>query len=195
VNVEAKEKAKYERVWNEIPEYGNMSPAAEMMPCILSVLTKHDIHSILDAGSGSGKALEMLIDAGYTAKGIDITLDGLYAESLREHCIEASLWDIPLTDPFDVVMSIDVLEHIPPQMIDKTISELSRLCKKFAIFQVALFKDGFGKRINDTLHLSLFSADEWQAFIKKHFDDVKILEKLPGYVVFFCGKHQETVAR
>ena len=130
----------------------------------------------------------MLIDKGYKVIGVDITLYGLFNESLKDHCIDATLWDIPLNDPFDAVLSIDVLEHIPTRMINETISELSRLCKKFALFQIALFKDVFCKRINDTLHLSLFSIDEWCSLLKRRFRDVRILERLPGRVTFFCSK-------
>jgi SAM-dependent methyltransferase len=193
INIEQKEKEKYQRVWNEIPEYGNYSPAVNFMNSILEILKIYDVHSVLDAGCGSGKAMQMLVDKGYTVKGVDITLDGLIEKSIKECCIEAALWNIPLNDPFDAVLSIDVLEHIPTQMIDETISELSRLCKNFALFQIALFKDGFGKRINDTLHLSLFSIDEWSSLLKRHFRDVRRLERLPGRVTFFCSKDREIV--
>ena len=178
IAIKQKEKEKYQRVWNEIEEYGNYSPAVNYMHIILDILKKCGVRSVLDAGCGSGRATQMLIDKGYKVMGVDITLDGLVDKSMKEHCIEAALWDIPLHDPFDAVLSIDVLEHIPTQMINKTVSELSRLCKKFALFQIALFKDGFGKRINDTLHLSLLSIN----------GEVRIVERLPGRVTFFCSK-------
>lgn len=185
------EKTKYQRVWEEIPEYGNNPPAVALMPMLLRIFESNNIKTVLDAGCGCGKGLKMLLDKGYESKGIDITLDGLSDESLKEYCLESHLWDISFKKPFDAVISIDVMEHIPTPMIFMTLAELSRLCKKFAIFQIALFKDGFGKRINDTLHLSLLTVGEWDKTLNEHFDYVRIVEQSTGYVIFFCSNKED----
>lgn len=190
MTIESTERIKYQRVWNEIPKYGNMSPAEKMLPCIMTVLDTYKVKTVLDAGCGSGKALKRLLDAGYDVTGIDITLNGLYDGSLRDHCIESVLWDVPLVKPFDMVISFDVLEHIPPEKVDKVLSELSRLSNR-AIFQIALFKDHFGKCVNETLHLSLFTATEWLLKIKRHFDSVMVLEINSSNVSFICHNNRD----
>ena len=180
------ETLKYKRVWNEIPGYGNYSPADVVIGPMLGLLAKHNVKTVLDAGCGSGKALKKLLDAGYDAKGVDITLDGLIDKSLVKNCVATTLWDIPLKEGYDAVICIDIMEHIPTTKVRDVLRELSRLCKGFAIFQIALQPDGYGKAIDDVLHLSLFKPEDWTARLNRHFNSVKMFECTPQYVSFAC---------
>jgi SAM-dependent methyltransferase len=157
---------------------------------IKEVLAKHKVKTILDAGFGGGKALKHLSECGYDVIGVDITLDGLIDKSFKDKCLETPLWDVPIDDPLDATICIDVMEHIPPEKVDDTLSELSRLCSGIAILHIALFKHNIGKKDIDKLHLSVFDSITWLDIIKPHFKEVDMrldFEKVSGgHVTFIC---------
>ena len=89
---------------------------------ILAAIKCNDVlpgSRILDAGCGWGVTLESLEQAGYAAAGMDIsrqTLEMLEAGKQDRQLIEADLTQ-PLsrsliTQPFDAVLALDVLEHL-----------------------------------------------------------------------------------
>ena len=89
---------------------------------ILSVLQRNDVlppSRILDAGCGWGVTLASLEQAGYTAAGMDISrqaLEMLEAGKQDRQLIEADLTQVLppslVTQPFDAVLALDVLEHL-----------------------------------------------------------------------------------
>lgn len=72
---------------------------------------------MLDIGCGSGQTMAWFrgLHAGWKTAGIDISLDGLRAASASgEHVLEASALDLPIpSHSMDVVISFDVLQHLP----------------------------------------------------------------------------------
>jgi 2-polyprenyl-3-methyl-5-hydroxy-6-metoxy-1,4-benzoquinol methylase len=76
-----------------------------------------DVHSILDVGCGSGENLAALAETGrYELSGVDISHEGI--ELARKRVPSAHLLSVlnveeePLPERFDLVMSIQVVEHI-----------------------------------------------------------------------------------
>jgi 2-polyprenyl-3-methyl-5-hydroxy-6-metoxy-1,4-benzoquinol methylase len=76
-----------------------------------------DVHSILDVGCGSGENLAALAETGrYELSGVDISPEGI--ELARKRVPSAHLLSVlnveeePLPELFDLVMSIQVVEHI-----------------------------------------------------------------------------------
>jgi 2-polyprenyl-3-methyl-5-hydroxy-6-metoxy-1,4-benzoquinol methylase len=76
-----------------------------------------DVHSILDVGCGSGENLAALAETGrYELSGVDISPEGI--ELARKRVPSAHLLSVlnveeePLPERFDLVMSIQVVEHI-----------------------------------------------------------------------------------
>jgi 2-polyprenyl-3-methyl-5-hydroxy-6-metoxy-1,4-benzoquinol methylase len=185
-----KEQEKYETVWTEIPAYGNYSPAMQIVGKAIDLCKEMKAKTLLDAGCGVGRATAAFIDAGLTAVGVDITLkavDHEIHEKYMGNFIQSSLWELPVDwPPFDCVFCVDVMEHIPPERICMTLANLRRVLRGFALFNIALFKDGFGKSIGTPLHLSLFPVNEWEEMLKEHFPDTKRLEESVSYVTFIC---------
>lgn len=186
-----REQTKYKRVWNEIPEYGNYSPGLEAISVSLEICKGAKIKTVLDAGCGSAKATKKFADEGYDVVGVDLTLDGVapeLKEALANKLHEGCLWDLEFTEPFDMIYCVDVLEHIPPNKVYAVLSELARLCNKYAYFKIAKFKDGYGSRIGEPLHLSLFNTKKWETMLSKHFTYVVPISDTNGYVEFLCEK-------
>ncbi len=192
-NIAMLEKTKYETVWTEIPEYGEYSPAMRVVDSAMALCKERNARTLLDAGCGVGRATAAFVDAGFEAVGVDITLKGV-GQEIREayagRFFECTLWDMPKEwAAFDFIFCVDVMEHIHPTMVGATLSELSRLCGGAAYFNIALFPDGFGARIGEALHLSLFSADEWEEKLSGYFGSVERLEESGGSVSFLCEEH------
>ncbi|HSS94873.1 MAG TPA: methyltransferase domain-containing protein, partial [Candidatus Dormibacteraeota bacterium] len=76
-----------------------------------------DVHSVLDVGCGSGENLAALAASGrYKVSGVDISEEGI--ELARKHVPSAHMMSVlnveerALQERFDLVMSIQVVEHI-----------------------------------------------------------------------------------
>ena len=52
-------------------------------------------------------------------------------------------------DSFDLVLALDLMEHIYIDDVDQVISEIFRVCKKYAFFEIATVGGGSGAGIHD----------------------------------------------
>jgi len=128
---------------------------------------------ILDIGCGDGMFVELAIQMGLNIKGMDITLEGLkqhkpiikinqpipnFAPKI-ENYYEVPIWETPFKDnEFDFVLSSDVLEHIPPNLVDKSIQEIIRITKSKMFHCIATFKDN---RMKYEFHLTVQPIEWW----------------------------------
>jgi cyclopropane fatty-acyl-phospholipid synthase-like methyltransferase len=83
-------------------------------------LEKYNPHSIIDYGCGSGGVVKYLSERYNTVEGYDPCVE------------EFSTWP---TKKYDVLVSMDVLEHIEPKFLDSNLKELGKL------FNVAAYLD------------------------------------------------------
>lgn len=79
-SVLAKERALYQKVYSDIPEYNSCSPCAALLPTVIDIANQHGVKSILDAGCGRGQSVHALDIGGFNVRGIDLTLN----DSLKE---------------------------------------------------------------------------------------------------------------
>jgi len=94
------------------------------------IIKKHKDTKILDFGCGSGLFVEELGQVGYDAHGIDISSEAIKFGQLRGirnlGVIEAHKIDFP-DNTFDVVMTLDVLEHLEDE--EWALKEMERVLK------------------------------------------------------------------
>jgi SAM-dependent methyltransferase len=187
-NFTIEEKNKYKKMW-AVKNYSNYSPGEVMVDQALMLCTDFKMKTILDAGCGTGRATSLFNALGLDATGVDITLSHIspavkakIGDKLHEEC----LWELSFTEPFDLIYCIDVLEHIPPKRLYKTISKLASLCKVCAYFKIALYQDGYGKQIGETLHLSLYKTDQWIQMLAPHFGDINVISDDGGNLTLVC---------
>jgi hypothetical protein len=83
--------------------------------------------TVLDAGCAIGLLVESLRTRGVDASGIDLSsyAIGQVHESVREYCRHGSIVD-ELPQRYDLIVSIEVLEHIPPREAEAAIANLCR---------------------------------------------------------------------
>ncbi len=190
-NLSQKEISKYDHVYLNHPEYGQVNADYPRFVVTLNYLMSiHGVKTILDAGVGKG-GFYSLVKNGYDVYGIEpskVAIEKFHKDDnrIKKICIQ----DIPShfsEELFDVVVCLDVLEHIPPDDIDLTLSSLAFCGKKYLIFSIANHQsvwDGL------PLHVSIFSFEEWEEKLKKYFN---VLYQTPicGYnaVVYLLEKH------
>lgn len=133
---------------------------------VAGIALVEDCHSILDYGCGKG-TLGRVLNQTFAPQHDD----GLsLAFEVREYDPAVRGKDTPPVEQADLVVALDVLEHIEPACFDDVLSDLDRLTGRL-LFVVAVTKPS--KRImsdgRDT-HLSLHDAAWWEnEFTKRGF--------------------------
>ena len=98
-----------------------------------------DVERILDIGSGPGY-VNRNIPPDYSVLAMDIDEDILRG-NVRQTCV-GDIMDIPLADrSVDMVMACDMLEHLTEPVLQKGLSELTRVSRKYLYLQVPFQED------------------------------------------------------
>ena len=168
-----REQDKYRRMW-AVEGYRKCSPGENVLDNFTS-FTRSGV-SIGDFGVGCGRAAQALKDKGFHVVGVDITCECL-DPGIDIDFIEASLWDLPEDLNVDIGLCTDVMEHIPPEKVMDVFNNIFMCCEIGCYFQIATFKDGFGSRIGETLHLTVQPWVWWQERLEKVWPQVIVLEK------------------
>jgi hypothetical protein len=88
--------------------------------------------TVLDAGCAMGFLVECLHERGIKAWGIDISEYAIQNvhESIRSYCRVGSISD-PLPQKYDLIVSIEVLEHMQPVEADQAVANLCQYTDDF----------------------------------------------------------------
>ncbi len=165
------EKAKYEQMWR-CDDYRRFSPGLHALEKLqlADEFRKLGVRSILDAGCGSGKFMQHILERHgheFTIRGFDIAgncLDPWFAGREAELLTTGCLWDDrALPAPNDAVVCTDVMEHIPTEHVPAVLRNL-RVAADHAVFLgIALFPDSFGPRVlGAPLHLTVKPVEWWR---------------------------------
>lgn len=118
----------------------------EITKNINSFLTKNKLKTILEAGSGSGKAT-LLLDSKFKKTLLDISPNALkYAlilskkfKTKKPSIIEASVFSMPFKKfNFDLVWNIGVIEHYSDKDIKEIFNEMVRVCTKDGVVAIGI---------------------------------------------------------
>ena len=105
---------------------------------LLEVLPR-DAEFVLDIGCGPGY-MEKVLPADVSVLAMDIDAEAL-KEVDRQNCV-GDITAIPLKDgAVDMVMACDVLEHLADDALQKAVSELERVSRKYIYLQVPFQED------------------------------------------------------
>lgn len=89
-------------------------------------------HTVLDAGCAMGFLVEALRDRGVEAYGIDVSEYAIsqVREDIKPYCRQGSVTD-PLPDRYDLIVSIEVLEHLPTEDAIRAVANLCSATSDF----------------------------------------------------------------
>lgn len=128
--------ANYKDLYYEQPElWGKALTEAERerISVTLSFIPK-SVKTILDVGCGDGRITNELVKY-YDVFAIDRSREAIkYVNSKKSL---ASADQMPFKDHlFDLVLSSEVIEHLPGKILNKTIEEIQRVSKEYIIISV-----------------------------------------------------------
>lgn len=111
--------------------------------------------ALLDAGCGTGGFLAWAASSGRLTRlcGIDLSVEAV--EVARESVPEAELHAAPLDripfgdEEFDLVVSLDVLQHVPEGVLDASLKELRRVLRPGGALLVRTNGDRRARRVRD----------------------------------------------
>jgi SAM-dependent methyltransferase len=131
-------------VVDEVIDYGKLQAEETPMANRLAIWIKSELDpsNVLDIGCGPGHFVESLLSKGLVAKGIDQD-DRVIGKSYLE---QKSLFDN--TDTADVVLCLEVAEHIDDSRADDIVKTVSDATKKYLIWTAAQPGQGGEGHIN-----------------------------------------------
>ncbi len=175
------ERAKYEQVWS-MPDYHKIRPGVTHIPMFASIANPQPGESVIDLGCGSGAAGEMLAEE----FGLSATyLDFVHVGGVGEPFIEQCLW-MPLPSrnpPWKYGYCCDVMEHIPPEYVMLVVRNIMDACES-VFFSISFQPDNFGKRLGETLHLTIMPYVWWRDRLAEFGELVEARDML-GEGVFY----------
>lgn len=115
--------------------------------------------SVLDAGCAMGFLVEALRGRGIEARGVDVSEYAISQvhESVSEFCEVASLAD-PLPSRYDLIVCIEVLEHIPAA---ETSAVIANLCAATDRILLSTTPDDYG----EATHHNVQAPEAWSALL------------------------------
>lgn len=131
--------------------------------------------SVLDAGCAMGFLVEALRERGVEAWGVDVSEFAISQvdESVREFCSVASLAE-PLRRRYDLIVSVEVLEHIPPA---ETGAAIATLCAATDRLLLSTTPDDF----SEATHLNVQPPEAWSAALARE-GFIREVERDASYV-------------
>lgn len=171
-DIAATERLKYQRMY-ETDQYRNNRETVRLAKEFIRRAGIKAGASVLDVGCGSGYATQFFHSRGLRVVSADIAPNAILPEmaALTEfHCLPA--WDLP-ADRIQVEygFSTDMMEHIPEERVDDTLAAIRACVTRDAYFNVSLRKDGMGRLINDTLHMTVRPLQWWLDAFARHWGD------------------------
>jgi len=108
---------------------------AEKTAIILGIIPE-ECATIIDVGCGDG-AITNVLSERYEVVGIDISREGLKYLSAGVAPVHCSADKLPFRDKCaDLVLSSELLEHLPEEMFLRAIAEIKRVSKKYILVTV-----------------------------------------------------------
>jgi ubiquinone/menaquinone biosynthesis C-methylase UbiE len=171
----------YKKIYDECHQNGYTEEGdAGAYAHLIDHLNKAKIsyNTILDVGCSIGNGVKMFNEMGKDTTGLDVSEVAVNIAKKRNlKTICGSATKIPFeNNSFDLLSSTDVLEHLLPEDIDKSINELIRVSKKYIALKLSTMAETSDiwvkflktKGINiPNLHLSILENEKWKELFNK----------------------------
>lgn len=175
-----KEIEKYRMLWDLPQGYGNNYSDPRMIE-IVNTMTNamglHTFNSVLDVGGGDGRLKSFFPNHEYTS--MDIAPNS-GADIIGNIADDELMHDVRNRNQFDWVISIDVMEHLPTDHVEPALSNIRTVATDGAAFMICTRPDRGGKKIGQTLHMTVREPVWWVGMMAQHWQDVQLLRVVKG---------------
>jgi len=190
----SEEKKKYIRCW-DVDDYRKFSPGEKLVDLFLETAKPEDGDTVVDWGCGTGRAAKLLHDAGMDVTAVDFAYNCLDSDVKAElgedfRFIERDITE-PVSMPSKYGFCTDVMEHIPPEDVDKVLRNILNN-SQHVFFQISTQKDHFGAHPEiarngerEHLHLTVWNYSTWLKKFVEHGVIVNHSNDLGGAVIFY----------
>ena len=150
----------YREIHENNPEFGSRYNAGGLTSKIdkaITSLSKYNINSLLDYGTGKGALVNHLRN----------TLDDKYSIDGYDPAVEA--WNKKPEKRYNIVTCIDVLEHLEPSSIDIVLNEIKQLAEGFCFLLIDLQPAVKYLQNGRNAHTLLAPYDWWAGKLSNYF--------------------------
>lgn len=170
------ERVKYERCWAD-PRYREYSPGEAMLPLFRRMVRRRE-GKLLDLGCGTRRAGQALHKLGFEVQLADL-VPGCLDPGVRLPFRKLNVWGQWPTYDYDWVYCCDVMEHLPPEKVDRSLGNIARHTRQ-AFFSIHFGPDVFG---DGHLHLTVRPFTWWRDKLAE-YGEVTDARDLIGMGVF-----------
>ena len=156
---------------------------------LLSIIKGRKFNRIVDIGCGTGRWMEFLQPYGKELIGLDISRNRLKKVKVGK-TILTNCENIPINShSVDLVLSIEVLQHVRPEGISNAVSEIKRLIAKNGVGIIVVKNKNKPFRVKPPNPINFFSAKE----LRNLFSDHKL--QIMGEKLFLMNPLESTLRK
>lgn len=128
--------------------------------------------TVLDVGCGMGLMVYYLRRLGIKAYGMEISEYAILKAdpSIKRYISNSSILNVPYSnDQFEVVVSVNVLEHLKTNRISQALNECNRVCSKFIVHKIYTKENKWIEAVHkeDFSQISVYTKQWWKNLFKK----------------------------
>ena len=115
---------------------------------------------VLSLGCGLGLDVERFVALGIDVIGLEIASHMVNNSSVKDRIVKGSATDLSIfTDnEFDLIVALELIEHIPPELTYQTINEIRRVGSNRTVLTI-------GRSKADPTHINLRPRNEWEKLL------------------------------
>lgn len=135
-----------------------------------------DVRAILEIGSGDGLIINSLHEVGYDPVALDISWNAVVRIINTKKRVQGNATHLPfISHSFDLVLSCELLEHIPNSQFSRVLHEIEEVARKYIIITVPYQENSewnyarcpaCGSIFNGAYHVRSFNEKDLKSLFK-----------------------------
>lgn len=161
------EDKKYSELWQDGYKDANWKRLAMIL---LKEVPNHE-KSLIDFGMGRGTALDFFEQKGFYVEGVDISSYAVGVQLKKGRKVyHTSLDNLSIfrENQFNLGFCNDVIEHLPINLVHKSLEEMSRVCSEKLFISVCPTASNHLSLEGENLHLTIKPQEWWDEEFKKY---------------------------